>query len=109
MFLKYLIATYIDIAKKKADNLNERYKNDAEYKAMMDRKSVETIKTYNEKQAQSIPIKAPLVSPDGRVYSDIRSLSAFAKKYGLDSSSLYKLYSGKLNEVKGWKLYLFTS
>jgi group I intron endonuclease len=98
--------TYIDIAKKKADNLNERYKNDAEYKAMMDRKSVENIKAYNEKQAQSIPVKAPLVSPDGRVYSDIRSLSAFAKEHGLDSSGLYKLYSGKLIEVKGWKLFI---
>lgn len=98
--------TYVDIAKKKAENLNERYKNDAEYKAMMDRKSVENIKAYNEKQAQSIPVKAPLVSPDGRVYSDIRSLNAFAKEHGLDSSSLYKLYSGKLNEVKGWKLFI---
>lgn len=98
--------TYVDIAKKKAENLNERYKNDAEYKAMMDRKSVENIKTYNDKQAQSIPVKAPLVSPDGRVYSDIRSLNAFAKEHGLDSSSLYKLYSGKLNEVKGWKLFI---
>lgn len=98
--------TYVDIAKKKAENLNERYKNDAEYKAMMDRKSIENIKAYNEKQTQSIPVKAPLVSPDGRVYSDVRSLNAFAKEHGLDSSSLYKLYSGKLNEVKGWKLFI---
>lgn len=98
--------TYVGIAKKKAENLNERYKNDAEYKAMMDRKSVENIKAYNEKQAQSIPVKAPLVSLDGIVYSDIRSLNAFAKEHGLDSSSLYKLYSGKLNEVKGWKLFI---
>jgi len=98
--------TYVDIAKKKAENLNERYKNDAEYKAMMDKKSIENIKAYNEKQAQSIPVKAPLISPDGRVYSDIRSLNAFAKEHGLDSSSLYKLYSGKLTEVKGWKLFI---
>lgn len=97
---------YVEIAKKKAENLNERYKNDTEYKAMMDQKSIENIKAYNKKQAENIPVKAPLVSPDGQVYSNIRSLNAFAKEHSLDSSSLYKLYSGKLNEVKGWKLFI---
>jgi hypothetical protein len=98
--------TYIDIGTKKTENLNERYKNDAEYKAMMDQKSIENIKAYNEKKIQSMPVKAPLISPDGKVYSDIRSLTAFAKEHGLDSSGLYKLYSGKLNEVKGWKFFV---
>jgi group I intron endonuclease len=98
--------TYIDIGTKKTENLNERYKNDAEYKAMMDQKSIENIKAYNEKKIQSMPVKAPLISPDGKVYSDIRSLTAFAKEHGLDSSNLYKLYSGKLNEVKGWKFFV---
>jgi len=98
--------TYIDIATKKAESLNERYRNDAEYKAMMDKKSIENIKAYNEKKIQSMPVKAPLISPDGKVYSDIRSLTAFAKEHGLDPSNLYKLYSGKLNEVKGWKFFV---
>ena len=98
--------TYIDIGKKKTENLNERYKNDAEYKAMMDQKSIENIKAYNEKKIQNMPVKAPLISPDGKVYCDIRSLTAFAKEHGLDSSSLYKLYSGKLNEIKGWKFFV---
>jgi group I intron endonuclease len=98
--------TYIDIGTKKTENLNERYKNDAEYKAMMDQKSIENIKAYNEKKIQNMPVKAPLISPDGKVYSDIRSLTVFAKEHGLDSSSLYKLYSGKLNEVKGWKFFV---
>ena len=98
--------TYVGIGKKKAERLNERYKNDAQYKAMIDRKSLENIKAYNEKQSQTIPVKAPLISPDGKVYSDIRSLNAFAKEHGLDSSSLYKLYSGKLNQINGWRLFI---
>ena len=98
--------TYIDIATKKAESLNERYRNDAEYKAMMDKKSIENIKAYNEKKIQSMPVKAPLISPDGKIYSEIRSLNAFAKEHGLDPSNLYKLYSGKLNEVKGWKFFV---
>jgi len=98
--------TYVEIAKKKTEVLNERYKNDAEYRVMMDQKSIENIKEYNKIRAENIPIKFPLISPDGQIYSNIRSLSAFAKEHGLDSSGLYKLYSGKLNQVKGWKLYL---
>ena len=98
--------TYIDIGTKKTENLNERYKNDAEYKSMMDQKCIENIKAYNDKKMQNMPVKAPLISPDGKVYSDIRSLTAFAKEHGLDASSLYKLYSGKLNEVKGWKFFV---
>lgn len=97
---------YVEIAKKKTEVLNERYKNDAEYRVMMDQKSIENIKEYNKIRAENMPVKAPLISPDGQIYSNIRSLSAFAKEHGLDSSGLYKLYSGKLNEVKGWKLYL---
>ena len=98
--------TYVEIAKKKTEVLNERYKNDAEYRVMMDQKSIENIKEYNKIRAENIPIKFPLISPDGQIYSNIRSLNAFAKEQGLDSSGLYKLYSGKLNEVKGWKLLI---
>ena len=98
--------TYVDIAKKKAEKLNERYKNDADYKATMDQKSKENIKAFNEEQAKNIPVKSPLISPTGDIHSNIRSLSAFAKEHSLDSSALYKLYSGKLNEVKGWRLFI---
>jgi group I intron endonuclease len=98
--------TYVDIAKKKAEKLNERYKNDADYKAKMDQKSKENIKAFNEEQAKNIPVKPPLVSPTGDLHSNIRSLNAFAKEHDLDSSALYKLYSGKLNEVKGWRLFI---
>jgi group I intron endonuclease len=98
--------TYVDIAKKKAEKLNERYKNDADYKATMDQKSKENIKAFNEEQAKNIPVKSPLISPTGDIHSNIRSLSAFAKQHSLDSSALYKLYSGKLNEVKGWRLFI---
>ena len=98
--------TYVDIAKKKAEKLNERYKNDADYKATMDQKSKENIKAFNEEQAKNILVKSPLISPTGDIHSNIRSLSAFAKEHSLDSSALYKLYSGKLNEVKGWRLFI---
>jgi group I intron endonuclease len=98
--------TYVDIAKKKAEKLNERYKIDADYKAMMDQKSKENIKAFNEHQAKTIPVKPPLISPAGDIHSNIRSLNAFAKEHGLDSSSLYKLCSGRLNEVKGWRLFI---
>jgi group I intron endonuclease len=83
---------------------NERYATDPAYRAYMDELSIKNIQEYNTKKIEKMPEKKPLVSPDGQIHNGIKSLSAFAKEHGLDASTLYKLYNGKIKQYKGWRL-----
>lgn len=95
---------YIRTGKTKAAKFNKRYAEDPEYKAMMDAKSIENIKRFNEQKMASMPCKPPIVAPDGTVYSDVKSINQFAKDHDLDSSSLYQLFNGRIKTCRGWKL-----
>lgn len=96
---------FIEDGQKKVALMNERYKTDPEYKKMMDEKSIENIEKYNEEKLKNMPYKTPLISSDGVIYSEIKSLGIFAKEHNLSESSLYKLYKGKVKQTKGWRLY----
>lgn len=101
-----LKAKYQEIATEKAKKLNQRYKDDPEYKNKMDALSKANISKYNEQNLANMAPKGSLVDPNGTVYKDIKNPNAFAKEHGLDSRSLYRLFSGELQTVKGWKLYI---
>jgi hypothetical protein len=46
----------------------------------------------------------PLIQdPDKKVYK-VEKISKFAKEHNLDSGALSKLFNGKQNTHKGWKL-----
>lgn len=90
----------------KADIINKRYLEDPDFKKKMDEASVRNIQEYNKRKMEEMEVKAPLISPDGVVYDQIKNLNEFAKEHGLHSSSLYKLYNGKLKSVRGWKLFI---
>jgi len=53
-----------------------------------------------------MPCRPAIVAPDGTVYSDVRSVNQFAKIHELDSSSLYKLFSGHIKTYHGWRLLI---
>jgi group I intron endonuclease len=43
------------------------------------------------------------VAPDGTVYRDVTNLHQFCRLHGLDSSSMCKVYYGKLHKHRGWR------
>ena len=97
---------YQTIASEKAKRINKKYVEDPDFKKKMDDASIRNIQEYNKRKMEEIEVKAPLISPDGVVYDQIKNLNEFAKEHGLDSSSLYKVYKGKLKSVRGWKLFI---
>lgn len=92
--------------KKKVAYINKRYLEDPDFKKKMDDASIRNIQEYNKRKMEEMEVKAPLISPDGVVYDQIKNLNEFAKEHGLHSSSLYRLYKGKLKSVRGWKLFI---
>jgi group I intron endonuclease len=97
---------YQMIASEKVKRIKERYIEDPDFKKKMDDVSIRNIQEYNKRKIEEMEVKAPLISPDGVVYDQIKNLNEFAKEHGLDSSSLYKIYKGKLKSVHGWKLFI---
>jgi group I intron endonuclease len=97
-------AIYVKTGLEKTARNNKRYAEDPEYKAMMDAKSRENFQRYNEQKIAAMPFKPPIVAPDGTVYSEVKSVSQFAKEHDLDASSLYKLFNNKINTYRGWAM-----
>lgn len=61
-------------------------------------------KTFLEKSRNSKLRKCNLVSPDGRVFTEILSIAAFAREHNLNSPHLADVLNGKRNHHKGWKI-----
>jgi len=97
---------YQEDGKLKAASIYKRYLEDPDFKKKMDDISIRNIKEYNRRKMEETEAKAPLISPDGIIYDQIKNLKEFAKEHGLDSSGLYKVYKGKLKSVHGWKLFI---
>jgi hypothetical protein len=53
-----------------------------------------------------LKIYGDLISPDGIIYKDVVSLFKFSKKHNLPKSKLQSLFSGRLKQHKGWKVYI---
>lgn len=58
--------------------------------------------TYINPKEKSIRVYGPFVSPDGKVYSDIKNLTEFCKEHGLAKSGMSRLENGKIQVNKGW-------
>lgn len=89
----------------KVASIQKKYIEDPEFKKTMDEHSIKNIQEYNAVKIEQIPAKPAIISPDGTIYRDIKSASAFAREHGLNTSTIYKLYNGKAKSVKGWKLF----
>ena len=44
--------------------------------------------------------------PIGNLYKDVRNLTQFCKKHGIDNQAMHKLMQGKIRHNKGWTLYI---
>lgn len=54
---------------------------------------------------KTLGIKYPAIkSPEGIEYSNIANACAFSREHNLDSSTLIKLFKGKVKSTKGWTL-----
>ena len=84
--------------------LNERYRTDPEYKEKMDKFSKENLIKMHQKTLDNLTLKEPLLSPDGKIYSEIKNINEFALEHKIDPSGLYKVFNKKLKSINGWKL-----
>lgn len=61
-------------------------------------------KTMREKAALRGIVYPAIMSPDGTIYNNIRSLNAFAREHGLNNSHIYQVVRGRRSHVAGFKL-----
>jgi len=92
-----------DFKKKQSEYSKQLWQDEAYRKKH--KESMLKVVNSKEYRRKILKVSASLISPDGKLYENIKDIPNFAKEFGLDAKCLYAVIAGKNKTHKGWRLY----